>query len=97
MRGGRRAVHGALFVYIRRRAQQTESVANFLRKKLKLCILECRVTRMDKIRKEYIRVSLKVAPVAEKIKGNRFSWCEHVMRRDETHVTRRVMCINVEG
>jgi hypothetical protein len=27
----------------------------------------------------------------------RLSWYEHVMRREENHVTRRVMNMNVEG
>ncbi|CAH0703262.1 unnamed protein product [Spodoptera exigua] len=38
----------------------------------------CGVTRMDKVRNEYIRGSLKVAPVTEKLQGNRWSWwpCE---------------------
>jgi hypothetical protein len=33
----------------------------------------CGVTRMDKVRNEYIRGSLKVAPITEKLKGNRLS------------------------
>lgn len=33
------------------------------------------VTRMDKVRNEYIRGSLKVAPVTEKLRGNWLS-CE---------------------
>ena len=57
----------------------------------------CGVTRMDKVRNEYIRGSLKVAPVTEKLKGNRLAWYGHVKRRDETHVTKRVMNINVDG
>ena len=46
----------------------------------------CGVTRMDKIRNEYIRGSLKVAPVTEKLCGNRLSWYGHVMRRNEENV-----------
>lgn len=33
--------------------------------------------------------------LTEKLKGNRVSLCEHLIRRKETHVTRTVM--NVEG
>ncbi|KAJ8709025.1 hypothetical protein PYW07_008851 [Mythimna separata] len=57
----------------------------------------CGVTRMDKVRNEYIRGSLKVAPVTEKLKGNRLSWYGHVKRRDEMHVTKRVMNLHVDG
>jgi hypothetical protein len=57
----------------------------------------CGVTRMDNVRNEYIRGCLKVAPITEKLKGNRLSWYGHVMRREENHVTRRVMNMNVKG
>lgn len=57
----------------------------------------CGVTRMDKIRNEYIRGSLKVAPVTEKMRSNRLAWYGHVMRREESHVTRKVMNMNVDG
>ncbi|KAJ8704761.1 hypothetical protein PYW08_012081 [Mythimna loreyi] len=57
----------------------------------------CGVTRMDKVRNEYIRESLKVAPETEKLKGNRLSWYGHVKRRDEKHVTKKAMRINVDG
>jgi hypothetical protein len=33
----------------------------------------CGVKRMYKVRNEYIRGSLKVAPITEKLKGNRLS------------------------
>lgn len=54
----------------------------------------CGVTRMDKVRNEYIRGSLKVAPVTEKLKGNPLSWYGHVRRRDETQA---VINLHVEG
>ena len=38
----------------------------------------------------------KVAPVTEKMKENRLSWYGHVIRRDDTHVTKRVS-MNVDG
>lgn len=55
------------------------------------------VTRMDKVRNEYIRGSLKVALVTERVKGNCLSWYGHVKRRDEKHVTKRAMSVNVDG
>ncbi|PZC75290.1 hypothetical protein B5X24_HaOG206492 [Helicoverpa armigera] len=57
----------------------------------------CGVTRMDKVRNEYIRGSLKVAPVTEKMRGQRLSWYGHVMRRCERPATKSVLSMNVEG
>lgn len=56
----------------------------------------CGVTRLNKISNDYIRGSLKVVPVIEKIRCARWSWYGHVMRRDERHATRRVIDINVD-
>ncbi|KAJ8720942.1 hypothetical protein PYW08_006407 [Mythimna loreyi] len=52
---------------------------------------------MDKVRNGHIRGSLKVAPVTEKLKENRLSRSGHVKRRDETHVTKRVLSLHVDG
>jgi hypothetical protein len=52
---------------------------------------------MERIRNEYIRGSLKVAPVFEKMRSNRLAWYGHVMRRDESQITKRVMSMNVDG
>jgi hypothetical protein len=41
------------------------------------------LTRVDRFRNEYIRGSLKVAPVTEKMRGNKLAWYGLVMRRDE--------------
>jgi predicted 2-oxoglutarate/Fe(II)-dependent dioxygenase YbiX len=40
---------------------------------------------MDRVRYEYVRESLKVAPVTEKMRSNRLAWYGHVIRRDESH------------
>jgi hypothetical protein len=55
------------------------------------------VTRMDRIRNEYIRGSLKVAPVNEKMRSNRLAWYGQVMQRDVSHIIKRVMTMNVVG
>jgi hypothetical protein len=40
---------------------------------------------------------LKVAPVTEKMRSNRLAWYGHVMWKDESHITKRVMTMNVDG
>jgi hypothetical protein len=57
----------------------------------------CGVTRMDRIRNEYIRAILKAASVFEKLRSNRLAWYGHVTLRDESHITKRVMSMNVDG
>jgi hypothetical protein len=52
---------------------------------------------MDRIMNEYIRGSLKVTPVTEKMRSNRLAWYGYVMRRDESHITKTVMSMNVDG
>jgi hypothetical protein len=46
---------------------------------------------------ELIRGSLKVASVTEKMRSNKLAWYGHVMRRDESHIIKRVMTMNVDG
>jgi predicted 2-oxoglutarate/Fe(II)-dependent dioxygenase YbiX len=53
------------------------------------------VARMDRIRNDFMRGSLKVAPVTKKMRINSLSWRGHVMRRD-SHLTKRVMSMNVD-
>jgi hypothetical protein len=35
--------------------------------------------------------------VTEKMRSNRLTWYGHVLRRDESHITKRVMSMNVDG
>lgn len=51
------------------------------------------VTRMDKIRNEYVRGTFKVAQIHEKLRENRLRWYGHVMRRDDDHMTKKVLNI----
>ncbi|XP_063547626.1 uncharacterized protein LOC134755078 [Cydia strobilella] len=51
------------------------------------------VTRLDKVRNEYIRGSYKVAPITDKIQESRLRWYGHIMRRDEDHVVRKALAL----
>lgn len=51
------------------------------------------VTRLDKVRNEYIRGSFKVAPIHNKLTENRLRWYGHVMRRPEEHVVKTALSL----
>jgi hypothetical protein len=55
------------------------------------------VTREDRIRNEYVRGSIGVVLIVNKIRENRLRWFGHVMRREETKAVKVVMKMNVEG
>ena len=55
------------------------------------------VTRKDKIRNEYIRSTVKVERSGMKIREGRLRWYGHVMRRDQEHVGRKMMEMELPG
>ena len=57
----------------------------------------CGVTRLDRIKNDYIRDTVKVAEVTKKMQERRLQWYGHVMRREEESVLRRVMNMEVPG
>lgn len=57
----------------------------------------CGVTKLDRIRNERIRGTVKVGEVSKKVQEKRLQWYGHVMRRDESYVGRRVMGMDVGG
>ena len=55
------------------------------------------VTRKDKIRNEYIRSTVKVERLGMKVREGRLMWYEHIMRRDQEYVGRRVKEMELPG
>jgi hypothetical protein len=55
------------------------------------------MTKEDKIRNEYVRGSINVSTIVNKMRENKFRWFGHVMRQEETKAVRVVMKMNVEG
>ena len=55
------------------------------------------VTRKHKIRNEYIRGTLKVERLGMKMREGRLRWCEHVMRRDQEYVGRKMIEMELPG
>ena len=58
---------------------------------------ECGITRQDRVRNDYVRGSLKVAPISMKVKETRLRWFGHVMRREANHPTRRTLEMEPPG
>jgi exonuclease III len=71
---------------LRRQEEQRLHVAE-----MKMLRWAAGVTRLDKIRNEYVRGSLKVAPVGEKARESRLRWYGHVCRRGEDHIVRKAL------
>ena len=57
----------------------------------------CGVTKMDRITNQEIRNRTKVTEVHKKIQEKRLRWFGHVSRREESHITRRILEMEVEG
>ncbi|XP_061721100.1 uncharacterized protein LOC133527920 [Cydia pomonella] len=54
------------------------------------------VTRLDRIRNEYVRGSFKVVPIGDKLVERRMRWFGHVMRRDEEYPVKKALAIPEE-
>ena len=55
------------------------------------------VTRRDKVRNEVIRGTIGVGSIVSKLRESRLRWFGHVERREENHVTKRVMNMELPG
>ena len=54
-------------------------------------------TRKDRIKNETIRGIARVTPIKSVLTQKRLSWYGHVMRREETHITRSTLSMTVTG
>ena len=70
----------------------------------KICILILKmlrfslgVTRIDRIRNEYIRGTEQVGKIGDRAREARLRWFGHVQRRDEEYVGRRVLGMALPG
>ena len=57
----------------------------------------CGVIRMDRVKNEQVRGSVKVSEASLRVQEARLRWYGHLLRRNEQHVTREVMEMEVNG
>ncbi|XP_064120903.1 uncharacterized protein LOC135225564 [Macrobrachium nipponense] len=55
------------------------------------------VTKKDRVRNERIRGRVKVTDASKKVQEARLRWYGHLMRREEQHMAREVMDVEVDG
>ena len=65
--------------------------------KLKMLRFAMGVTRLGKIRNEYIRGTAHIDRFGCKLRESRLRWFGHVQRRDEDHVGKRTMRMELPG
>ena len=85
-------VYGRKTVAVTKKQMEEMEVA-----KMKMLRFAMGVTRKDKIRNEYIRVTVKVEPLGMKMREDRLRWYGHVMRRDQEYVGRKMMEMELPG
>ena len=64
---------------------------------LKMSRFSLRVTRMDKIRNEYIRGTAQVGKFGDKIREARLRWYGHLRRKDDCYIGRRMLRMELPG
>ena len=64
---------------------------------LKMLRFSLGVTRMDKIRNEYIRGTAQVGRFGEKTRAARLRWYGHVRRKDDGYIERRMLRMELPG
>ena len=64
---------------------------------LKMLRFSLGVTRMDRIRNEYIRGTVHVRCFGDKVREARLGWFGHVLRRDREYIGRRMLGMELPG
>ena len=64
---------------------------------LKMLRFSLGVTRMDKIRNEYIRGTAQVGRFGEKTREARLRWYGHVLRKDDGYIGKRMLRMELPG
>ena len=64
---------------------------------MKILRFACGVKKLDRIKNERIKGTIKVTEISKKVQERRLQWYGHVMRKDEDYVGKRVMEMEVPG
>ena len=64
---------------------------------LKMLKFSSGVTRMDKIKNEFIRGTAKVRQIGDKVREARLRWYGHVQRRNAEYIGKGMLCLDLPG
>ncbi|RJG11798.1 hypothetical protein D4A39_16960, partial [Alcanivorax profundi] len=85
-------LYGLETVALRKRQEEELEVAE-----LKMLRFSLGVTRMDRIRNEYIRGTAHVRRFRDKIREARLRWFGHVQRRESEYIGKRMLRLELPG
>ncbi|KAK3549329.1 hypothetical protein QTP70_034557 [Hemibagrus guttatus] len=85
-------LYGLETVSLRKRQELELEVAE-----LKMLRFSLGVTRLDRIRNEYIRGTAHVGRLGDKVREARLRWFGHVQRRDSEYIGRRMLDMGLPG
>ncbi|KAK3515337.1 hypothetical protein QTP70_017194, partial [Hemibagrus guttatus] len=85
-------LYGLETVSLRKRQESELEVAE-----LKMLRFSLGVTRLDRIRNEYIRGTAHVGRLGDKVREARLRWFGHVQRRESEYIGRRMLDIGLPG
>ena len=64
---------------------------------MKMLRWSCGITRVDRVRNDHVRGTMKVGRISDKIKETRLRWYGNVMRRDNEYVGKRMLRLEILG
>ncbi|KAK3568967.1 hypothetical protein QTP86_021378, partial [Hemibagrus guttatus] len=85
-------LYGLETVSLRKRQESELEVAE-----LKMLRCSLGVTRLDRIRNEYIRGTAHVGRLGDKVRESRLRWFGHVQRRESEYIGRRMLDMELPG
>ncbi|KAK3543056.1 hypothetical protein QTP70_010554 [Hemibagrus guttatus] len=85
-------LYGLETVSLRKRRESELEVAE-----LKMLMFSLGVTRLDRIRNEYIRGTAHVGHLGDKVREARLRWFGHVQRRESEYIGRRMLDMELPG